>query len=51
MAGIGADAVIFRSDQERALITLKGEAAIRVKQKGVNVETEESARRRGWFGF
>ena len=25
------------------LITLKGEAAIRVKQKGVNVQTEESA--------
>ena len=31
----------LRSDQERALITLKGETAIRVKQKGVNAQTEE----------
>ena len=42
--GIGADAVIFRSNQERALMTLKDEAAVRVKQKGVDVQTEESAR-------
>ena len=44
MASIGADAVNFRSDQERALITLKDEATLRVKQKEVNVQTEESAR-------
>ena len=36
--------VIFRSDQEHELITPINEAAIRVKQKGVNVLTEESAR-------
>ena len=32
-----ADAVLFRSDQERALLSLKDEAAVRAKQKGGTV--------------
>ena len=34
---LGSSAVLFRSDQERALIAMKDEAAARVKQKGINM--------------
>ena len=34
---LGSSAVLFRSDQERALVAMKDEAAARVKQKGINV--------------
>ena len=42
MVGLGSSSVVFRSDQERALVALKDEAVARVKQKGINVQTEES---------
>ena len=48
VVGIGADAILFLSDQERTLVALKDEAAIRVNQKGANVQTEESARYDSW---
>ena len=42
MSSIGANAVIFKSNKERALVTLKDEATVRVKQRGLM--HEESAR-------